>query len=204
MSYGFYPGGYILLTGVVNAFAAHEHGLDDDLAIEGFKLLYDLRDVIRGRLGLVNLADVCHIDGVEFLDVVIDLLQGFEDIGLVKHGGIAQHGNLGIGEVAVSGFDGIVDDAGKVGVAGGFAIACEGYDIERLTFLVALAEHLGESLTHFFAGRASALGASLAVKAAFAIDAVKRTYLAIGWHEVYAQRNAEAPGMYWAEYGAVV
>ena len=63
-----------------------------------------------GRIQLTD-ADVQH--GIELQYIIFNFIQCLENILLVEHGRVREHGNLGFREKAVTGFDRIVDDTGK-------------------------------------------------------------------------------------------
>ena len=129
------PRSDILLCRIVDRLAliraAHEHGLDDDVSIEGFHAVDDGVDVVMG-VGTVNLINICGVDGVEFQDVVVDQHQGVVNLLAMDHGGIREHTNLGLRTVFVAQADGVTDDVGKMRMAGRFAIASKGQYIGQL------------------------------------------------------------------------
>ena len=63
------PRGDILFAGIVDALAlilaTHEHGLNDDVAVEGFHAVDDGLDVVMAG-GTVYLMNILWVDGIEF------------------------------------------------------------------------------------------------------------------------------------------
>ena len=105
------PGGDVFVARVVDGFtptfAAHEHGLDDDVAI----------------------INIYGVDGIKFQDVVVHPHQGIVNGLAVDHRGIAQHGDLCHRTVLIAQTDGVVDDLCEVGMTGGLAITGKGQHV---------------------------------------------------------------------------
>ena len=155
------------------------------MAAEGLHAVNNLTDVV-GATGLVHLIYIYRVDGVELQDIVVHAHQGVVHLLTVDHGGIAQHGNLRLRTVAVAQADGVVDDCRKMRVTGRLAVAGEGQHIRQLALGRHLLEFLLQLLGHQLAGGTGQTGTMVFVQPALAIDAVERTDLTIGRHEVDA------------------
>ena len=83
------PRGDILFAGIVDALAlilaTHEHGLNDDVAIEGLHAVDDGLNVVVA-VGTVYLIDVLRIDGIEFQDIVVNQHECVVDRLAMNHG----------------------------------------------------------------------------------------------------------------------
>ena len=127
-SCSFEPGIDIFVACVINGFAlaftAHEHGLDDHVAMEGLEAVDDQIDIV-GAVRMIYLINIGGIDSVEFQDVVIHLHEGIMYLLTVDHRGIAEYGDLSLRTVLVAQTDGVGDDLGEVGMTGRFAVACK-------------------------------------------------------------------------------
>ncbi len=201
---GLQPGSHIGLAGVVDRlacrYAAHKHGLDDDMSLEGLQTVDDEIHVV-GAVGMVHLHDVVRVDGVELQDVVVHSHEGVVHLLAVDHGGIAQHGDLRLGTVVVAQADGVVDDLSEVGMTGGLAVAGKGQHVGQLAIGRHLQQLLLQRLGHLAARGQGQGGAVVFVESAFAVDAVERAQLPISRQQVDAQRDAQSATVYGAENG---
>jgi len=200
--HGFEPGIDIFVACVINGFAlaftAHEHGLDDHVAMEGLEAVDDQIDIV-GAVRMIYLINIGGIDSVEFQDVVIHLHEGIMYLLTVDHRGIAEYGDLSLRTVLVAQTDGVGDDLGEVGMTGRFAVACKGEDIGQLTVGHHLLEFGFQFLRHLLTGGEGERRTVVFIETTLAIDAVERTDLAVGWQQVDAQRDAETAAVDGAE-----
>ena len=132
----FEPGVDIFVACVINgfavAFSAHEHGLNDHMALESLEAVDDEIDIV-SAVRVIHLINICGIYGVEFQDVIIHLHEGIVYLGTVDHCAVAEYGDLGLRTVLVAQTDGVGDDLCKMRMTGGLAIAGKGEDIGQLT-----------------------------------------------------------------------
>ena len=175
-------------------FSSHKHGLDDDVTMEGLEIVDNLTDIIVAYRA-VNKADVVGIDGVELQDVVVNTHQGIVDLWAMSHRGIAEYADLCIRTVLVAQADGVVDNLGKVGVAGRLAIAGKGEYVGQLLVGNHLLQLLFQLLSYQLARRSGKGRAVVAIETALAVDAVETAHLAVGRLQVDAKRDAEATTM---------
>ena len=138
--------------GVVEVWTAEEHGLDDDVTVEGLQMLDDGIDIV-GTSGTVDTADELWVDGVELLDVVVYQHQRVMDGRTVNLGAIRQYRHLGRGTETVAQLDGIADDGGEVGVARGLAVAGKGQHVGPLPLLSHLAQLVPQGESYILARR---------------------------------------------------
>ena len=129
---------------------------------------------------------------IEFLDVVVDLHQGFAHLWTVYGRCIAQHTHLGLGIPAVAEGEDIVDDARKLGMQRRFAISGEGKRMQGLSGRMTCAQHVFEGTDNRLARRAGSMWGTLSIGAALAVDTVEAAQLAIARHKVDAQRNTQS------------
>ena len=200
--HGFEPGIDIFVACVINGFAlaftAHEHGLDDHVAMKGLETVDDQIDIV-STVRMIYLINIGGIDSVEFQDVVIHLHEGIMYLLTVDHRGIAEYGDLSLRTVLVAQTDGVGDDLGEVGMTGRFAIACKSEDIGQLAVGHHLLEFGFQFLRHFLTGGEGERRTMVFIETTLAIDAVERTDLAVGWQQVDAQRDAETAAVDGAE-----
>ena len=184
---GLQPGLYILIARIVHIFAvavaAHEHGLNDEMAVEGLHALNDLSHVVGARW-VVDARNIMKVYGVELQDVVVHPHQGIVDGLAVDHRGIAQYGDFRLRAVLVTQADDIVDDLREVGMTGGLTIASKGQHVRQLTFGSHLLQLLFQLGGHLFACGEGQGRTVVFVETALAVDAVERTHLAVGRQQV--------------------
>ena len=77
----------------------------------------------------VDKTDVVNVNGVQFLDVVVQFEQSIENGGIRHAGSVAQHAHLGLGKELVTQCQDIVHDPGKLGVGSGLAVTCKGQHV---------------------------------------------------------------------------
>ncbi len=102
------------------------------MTTEGFQVVDDVVDFV-SSCGTVNVLDILCSNRIQFLNVIVNLEQCLKNIGTMKHGGIAEYRYLCLWTVAVSQTYGVVDDAGKLRMGSGFAIAGKGQDVGNLS-----------------------------------------------------------------------
>ena len=151
---GVQPGAYKRFAGIVDrhavAFAAHEHGLYDDVAVEGFHAFDDGVDVV-SAVGTVYLIYIVGVYGVQFQDVVVDPHQCVVHLLPVDEGGVRQDTDLGFRTIQVAQADGVVDDFGKMRMARGLAIAGKGQHVGQLPTGLHLLKLCLQFACHFLA-----------------------------------------------------
>ena len=162
--------------------------------MEAFHVFDDLLDIVVAG-GAIYLINIGGVHGVELQDVVVDTHQGVVHLWTVNHCGVAEHADLGIGTVLVAQTDGVVDNLGKVGMAGGLAIAGKGQHVGQLPFGHHLLQLLFQLLCHQLARRTGKGRAVIAIESTLAVDAVEGAHLAVGRLQVDAQRDAESAAM---------
>ena len=186
---GLEPGADVSLTGVIDAltvtFTPHEHGLDDEVAVEGLHPFDDCLDVV-GAVRVIHLINIYRIDGVELQYVVIDAHESIVNLLAMDHGGVAEYGDLGLRTVLVAQTDGVGDDLGKVRVAGRLAVAGEGQHVGQLALCLHGLQLLFQFQCHLFSCREGQRRTMVFIEAALAVDAVEAAHLAIGRQEVDA------------------
>ena len=107
--------------------------------------------------------------------------------GTVQIGGIAQHRHLGLRGVQVAQPQRIVDDAGKVGVPGRFAVAGKGKHIGMHTLGFHLLQFLFQGLCHLLPRGTRLVRTVVAVESTLAVDAVEGANLAVAGLQVDAK-----------------
>ena len=201
---GLYPRQDVAVTGVVHGNSVvrsfHEHGLDDEMAVEGFQLFDDLLHVVCTRR-TVDPTDIIGIHSVEFQDVVVNALQGSHHLRTVEHGRIAQHAHLGRREIAVAQGQRVIHDFRKMRVGGRFAVAGKSQHVRgrAVGFHVLQADF--QCFAHLFAGRAAQVCTVVRIETAFTIDAIKRTHFTVSRHQIDAQGHSQSTAMYGTENG---
>ena len=90
-----------IVNGNSPLLSLHKHGLDDHVPLESLQPFDDLIYVV-GDDRLVYLIYLYGIDGVEFLDVIVNPHQGIVHFGVVDHRGIAQYRHLCLRTILVS------------------------------------------------------------------------------------------------------
>ena len=134
--------------------------------------------------------NVVLVDGVELEERVVDPEERAEDAVPDDVGGVGEDAHLAFGRVLVAKRERVVDDALKVGVRGGLAVAREGDRVGQDAFGLHALELGAKGFAHGFTRGHPQLGTVLAVEAAFAVDAVEAAELAVGGQQVDAERNA--------------
>ena len=134
--------------------------------------------------------NVVLVDGVELEERVVDPEERAEDAVPDDVGGVGEDAHLAFRRVLVAKRERVVDDALKVGVRGGLAVAREGDRVGQDAFGLHALELGAKGFAHGFTRGHPQLGTVLAVEAAFAVDAVEAAELAVGGQQVDAERNA--------------
>ena len=117
---------------------------------------------------------------IEFQNVVVYSSQCFVHSGLVTIGGITQHANFGIGKIVIAQGDGVVDDAGEVGVHSGFSVSSKGDDVGAAAFLLHRLQFLLKDFGNLFASGDAQFGFGVTIETAFAINAIEGAKFSIG------------------------
>ena len=203
--HGFEPWGDVFFAGVVvgaplgpprrGKVAFEEHGLDDDVTLEALESFDDLIYLIPFAFGAIHLINIYGVDGVELLDVVVNLHQGIMDFGTVDEGGIGEHADLGIREILVAQPDGIFYDFGEMGIGRGFTVAGKGEYVGVGAICFHVLQFGFEGSGYFFPCRHLLLGTVVSIETAFAIDAVEGADLSVGRKEIDAETDAETAAM---------
>ena len=126
------------------------------------------------------------MDSVEFQNVVVHLHERIVHLLTMNVGRIAEHRHLCFWTVLVAQTDGVINDFCEVGMAGGLAVACKGQHVRQLPVLTHLGELCLQLFCHFLACWSWKGWSVVGIKATFAVDAVKRAYLAVGRLQVDA------------------
>ena len=95
--------------------------------------------------------------------------------------------------------DGVVDDAGEVGVHRGFSVSSKGDDVGASAFLLHRLQFLLENFGNFFASGDAQFGLGVTIETAFAINAIEGAEFSIGRQEINAKRNSQSSTMHRAE-----
>ena len=148
----------------------------------------------------IYLIYIGSIDGIEFQNVVVYLVQGIEHFRLMNKGGIAQHAYLGFGKILVAKCQGIGNDTGKMRMGGRLPITGKGQHIGLGTILLHIFQTSFERIPNLLTGRELLMRTMVAIETTLAIDAIECTELAIGRQKIDAQRNAQTTTMHRAEY----
>jgi len=184
--------------GAVEVRAAEEAPLEDEIAVELTEGVDDAGDVVAWG-GVVDFCDEVVGWGVDFHDRVVHFAEGVEDLGDVDAGGVGEYGDLSRGGVAVAEGEGVVDDLRELRVEGRFAVAAEGDGVHLDAVGVEVLEFVGEVVAYLFGRGERGVVASVAVPAAFAVDAVEVAEFAFFGEQVDAEGSAEAAAMYRSE-----
>ena len=98
------------------------------MSVKSLHALDNLVNII-GTCRTVHLINIGGVYGVEFQNVIVHAQQSIVHLWTVNHGGVAEHADLCLRTVLVAQTDGVVDNLGKMGMAGGFAIAGKGQHV---------------------------------------------------------------------------
>lgn len=161
-----------------------KHGLDDDMPLKPRQVVDDALHIVAGRNGPVKPSDVIGVDGVKFLDIVVNAHQCIMHLWAVNHRGIAQHRHFGLREIAVAQRQCVIDDASEVGMSRGFTISGKGQHVRSGTIFAHVYKAQFQGLTHFFTGRKFPHRPMVAVESALTIQAIEGAHLAIAWQQV--------------------
>ncbi len=200
-AHGIEPGIDIGVGGVVDAGSFQKHGLYDGVSMEGSHTLNDFFHVVPLPAGTVYLIYKVGVDGVEFQNVVVDFHQGSVYLRTVKQSGIAEHADLCLWEILVAQKQRVVDDLWELRVARGLSVAGEGEYVGCRTVLQHILQSRLERCCHLIASGHLLVRTMVGIEAAFAVDTVKGTNLAVGRQQVDAQRYTQSPTVYGSENG---
>ena len=98
------------------------------MSVKSLHALDNLVNII-GTCRTVHLINIGGVYGVEFQNVIVHAQQSIVHLWAVNHGGVAEHADLRVGTILVAQTDGVVDNLGKMGMTGGFAIAGKGQHV---------------------------------------------------------------------------
>ena len=93
-----------------------------------------------------------------------------------------------LGKILVAQRYGILDDAQEIGMPCRFTITSKGHVVEGFVVGLALCQYLLKGCAYFLTCGALLVRTEVGIEATLAIQTVERTYLAVGRHEVDAQR----------------
>ena len=185
---------------VTTRSALEKHGLNNHMTVECLQTLNDFTDVV-GTGGAVHLINICRIDGIELLNVVVHSHECVVDSLAMGESRVAQHRHFGIGEILVAQPQSVVHDFREMRMAGGLAIACKGKDVGRRTILLHVAQLVFESLSHLLTCWQFLLGPVVGIETAFAVNTVEGAGLSVTGQQVDAQRHTQPATMHRTENG---
>ena len=139
-----------------HAFSIHfpfqKHGLYNQIAIKTAKLFQQPIESKSRGIGNIQLPDTTIRYGVEFQYIIFNLIQCQEDILLMEHGRVREHGNLSLREKTVTGFNRIIDNIGKFRVHGRFTIPSKSDYIGSNTLCLHGRQFIYQSLLYLCTG----------------------------------------------------
>ena len=152
--------------------------------------LNDFTDIVMSSWG-IHAPNVFRIDRVEFQNIVVHHKQGLPHTWFGGQRGIAQNAHTGLGAMAVAQLYGVFNDGFEIGMRRRFTIAGKSQHIWQTPFTHHLNELLLQFFAHLFARRTMEAWPMVGIEATLAIDAIERANLAVGRHEIDAQRNSQ-------------